>query len=317
MAPLSVQLDTAGGGQEAVDKVKSNAYDIVFMDHMMPEIDGVDATRMIRSAGEEIHQPVIIALSANVMEDARILFKEAGMDDFVGKPIDIKILTIAIKKWLSPEKIIEHDVTDMDEEADQSENEVVLQIEGLDLDTAVRALGSPMLYNKIAEEYYRTGEDRLQGITEAYGKQDWTDYTIKVHALKSSSRQIGAMKLGDMAEALEKAGKAGNIDKILSDTDATVQVFQSLLDKMAAYYPDEEEDESGKPMIDRETLNGFLDELAACCEDLELDGMEDVVGRMKQYAYEEAIQDQIKALYKAIADIDMDACEEIIGQLKK
>ena len=316
MAPLSVQLDTAGGGQEAVDKVKSNAYDMVFMDHMMPEIDGVDATRMIRSAGEKIHQPVIIALSANVMEDARILFKEAGMDDFVGKPVDIKILTTAIKKWLSPEKIIEHDISEMDTENDQSENEVVLQIEGLDLETAVRALGSPMLYNKIAEEYYRTGEDRLQGIKEAYGKQDWTDYTIKVHALKSSSRQIGAMKLGDMAETLEKAGKAGNIDKILSDTDVTVQVFQSLLDEMAAYYPDEEEDESDKPMIDRETLNGFLDELATCCEDLELDGMEEIGNRMKQYAYEESMQDQIKALYKAIADIDMDACEEIISQLK-
>ena len=312
MAPLKVQLDTADGGQEAIDKVAANTYDIVFMDHMMPEIDGVDATRTIRSAGEGSHQPVIIALSANVMEEAKRLFQEAGMNDFVAKPIEVRDLITTIKKWLPPEKIIALDGTE-EENADET---VRVQCEGLDIESAVRALGSAALYDKITEEYYRSGADRLQHITEAYEKEDWADYTIKVHALKSSSRQIGAMELGSMAEALEKAGMANDIDTIRANTGEAMETFRALLEELGKYYEQAEEDAGDKPPIDNGTLTGLLNELETACDDLDLDGMEGVGTRLKEYAYEEVVREQIAALHKAIADIDTEACTEIINNLR-
>lgn len=317
LAPLKADLETADGGQEAIDKVTANEYDIVFMDHMMPEIDGVDATRTIRAKGDEIHQPTIIALSANVMEEAKRQFTEAGMSDFVAKPVDVRQLLIAVKKWLPPEKIKENDGTELDSEDDgQQEDAVMVNIEGLDIDTAVHALGSASLYNKIAGEYYRSGDDRLNAITEAFDKEDWTDYTIKVHALKSSSRQIGAMELGDMAEALEKAGKADDIDTIKADTDKTMTVFKELLDKLSEFFGDTGEDAADKPLIDRDTLDSLLDELEADCDNLDLDGMESVDAKLMDYSYNEEMHDDIEALHKAIADIDTDVCMEIIQRLR-
>ena len=315
MAPIKVQIDTADGGQEAVDKVAANEYDIVFMDHMMPEVDGCDATKQIRSAGEGSHQPVIVALSANVMPEARKLFEEAGMNDFVGKPVDVRTLITTIKKWLPPEKIIENDGSEAEDE--QAADEILLKCEGLDIEKAVQSLGSPALFNEIAAEYYRSGADKLKDITEDYTGQKWEGYTIKVHALKSSSRQIGAMELGDMAEELEKAGKAGDIDTIMAKTDRTLAVYKELLSKMAEYYAEEETDAGDKPQIDKETLNGLLDRLANSCDELDLDGMEEVGDELKKYAYEDGTAQEIEALRKAIADIETDRCVEIIQKLRQ
>ena len=314
MAPLKVQIDTADGGQEAIDKVSANEYDIVFMDHMMPEVDGVDATRAIRGAGEGLHQPVIVALSANVMPEARKLFDEAGMNDFVGKPIDVRKLVTTIKKWLPPEKILDSDGTE--DETESQADQIKVNLPGLDIDAAVRALGSATLYNEIAAEYFRSGEDKLRSITEAYATQNWEDYTIKVHALKSSSRQIGAMELGDMAAALEAAGKAGDIDKILADTDKTMKTFRALLDDLAPYYGEPEDDDSDKPAIDRDTMLELFEKLEACCDDLDMDGMEEIAGQLKQYSYEDGLREDIAALEKAIADMETGDCVEIMNKIR-
>ena len=315
MAPLKVKLDTADGGQKAIDKVTANEYDIVFMDHMMPEIDGVDATKTIRAAGSGSHQPVIIALSANVMEEAKRLFEEAGMNDFVAKPIDVRKLVAAIRKWLPPEKIVESDGTEF-EASQENADEIILKCEELDVDTAVHGLGSASLFNKIAEEYYRSGEERLNSIMNAFDNKDWTDYTIKVHALKSSSRQIGAMELGNMAEALEKAGKADDIDTILADNDKAMSAFRALLDKMAAFYPDVEEDEGDKPPIDNEALKAFMDELEEYCDNLDLDGMEEISAKLKGYSFTDELSALIDSLNKAVSDIDTDECMSIIDQIR-
>lgn len=316
MAPLKMQIDTADGGQCAVDKVKANVYDIVFMDHMMPEVDGVDATRQIRSAGDSIHQPVVIALSANVMEEAKKLFKEVGMNDFVAKPIEVRNLITTIKKWLPAEKIVDSDAAEAAGEDDARENVERLQGAGLDTEAAIRALGSAALYDKIAAEYYRSGEDKYNSITEAFDTEDWENYTIRVHALKSSSRQIGAMELGSKAEALEKAGMARDINTIRANTEEALHEFRELLDKLSVYYQTEEEDSSDKPMIDKETLASLLGELETACDDLDLDGMEGISDKLKGYAYEEGIRGQIDALYKAIADVDTDGCMDIINELR-
>jgi CheY-like chemotaxis protein/HPt (histidine-containing phosphotransfer) domain-containing protein len=311
IAPLKAHVESVGGGQAAVDKALANDYDIIFMDHMMPVLDGVGATKAIRAA--DIKQPVIVALSANAMEEARRLFEECGMNDFVAKPIDVRALISVIKKWLPPEKIVESDGVD----AEPEDGALKIDIEGLDLEKAIRALGSAALYDKIAGEYYRSGDDKLNAIVKAFNEKDWTDYTIRVHALKSSSRQIGAMELGDMAEALEKAGKANDLDTIMADTDRTMKVYRDLLDKLAVYYDEgEEADDTDKPMMDKDTLAAILDELETACNDLDMDGMEDVDNRLKGFAYEAGAAEVVSALHKAISELDTEGCMDCIGKLR-
>ncbi|SCY80699.1 Hpt domain-containing protein [Lachnospiraceae bacterium XBB2008] len=316
LAPLKVQLDKANGGQEAIDMVAANDYDIVLMDHMMPGIDGVDATRQILESKGDSGRPIIIALSANAMEEARRLFKEAGMRDFVAKPIDVRDLVTCIRRWLPPEKIVESDGSELAHTA--SDNEVKVKSDRFDTDNAVRALGSASLYDRIAEEYYLTGPERMTEIRTAYANEDWTDYTIKVHALKSSSRQIGAMHLGDLAETLEKAGKAGDIDKIRSDTDEALTEFDCVLEELAAAYGTGDEDDADKPLIDRDTLISIMDDLEGYCDILDMDGMEDVCSGLKRYTYEEDLRGLIDSLIRAIGDMDTEECmtirDRIIGR---
>jgi len=280
----------------------------------MPEIDGVDATKTIRANSKDPLKPVIIALSANAMEEARKLFKEAGMNDFVAKPIDVRILTTKIKEWLPADKI--KSKTAEDQAAEAKEENAVFTCEDLDTETAIRALGSAVLYEKIAKEYYLSGNDKLSEIKKSYDSKDWEGYTIKVHALKSSSRQIGAMALGNMAEALEKAGKAGDTDKILADTDALLETYEDLLSKMAPHYGETKEEAVDKPAFDKSTLEGLLDEMAAACDDLDYDAAEEAMNRINSYAYEGDLKGLVADLDKAINGMDFESCLEVIDKIR-
>lgn len=311
LAPLKVRIDSATGGREAVEKAAENDYDIILMDHMMPEVDGVDATRIIRQSSSG-RQPVIIAVSANVMEEARHLFKEVGMNDFIAKPVDVEDMVTKLKKWLPADKIIEIDPMENDGEADGT----VIAIPGLDTDTAVKSLGSVALFEKIAGEYYKSGSEKLNGIMAAYSNEDWEDYTIRVHALKSSSRQIGAMELGNMAEALEKAGKAGDIHTIRNDTDETINAYKKLLERLSPYFETGKGDSADKPAMDPDTLGGLLDTLSEACDNLDMDRMEEVDEGLRQYSYEGDVAGLIDDLHKAIGEIDTDECMELVRRIR-
>ncbi|MCR5510229.1 MAG: response regulator [Lachnospiraceae bacterium] len=324
LASMNIVPDHAHGGREAVEKTISGQYDIVFMDHMMPDVDGVEATIAIRKELNSMMHPVIMALSANVMEEARKLFKSAGMNDFVAKPIEIKDLAEKVKKWLPEEKIVaraEGEISDANEPGGVSGADGAgcvadrIEYEGLDTGSALRALGSPALYDKIIEEYYKSGSDKYAGIRQAYDNEDWEDYTIRVHALKSSSRQVGAMKLGDMAEELEKAGKASDLDTIKAKTADTLQEYSAFLEALGGYYgtAGNQEDEADKPLIDPDTLHGLMDELKQACDDLDMDLMESVSERLAGYSYDDEKKSVIDELQLAISSMDTEKCEELIG----
>jgi CheY-like chemotaxis protein len=100
-----VTVDTASSGEEAVEKVKRTEYEIVFMDHMMPGMDGLDATRAIRSMGGRFDQDIIIALTANAVSGVREQFLDAGMNDFLAKPVIVTELQEILQKYLPKEKI--------------------------------------------------------------------------------------------------------------------------------------------------------------------------------------------------------------------
>ena len=316
MSPLKVKVDKADGGRKAIEMAAAKDYDIIFMDHMMPEVDGVDATKAIRKNGTDPRKPVIIALSANAMEEARKLFAESGMNDFVAKPIDVRILTSKIKEWLPSEKIIEGIPAEQGTAVPEPSAIVSLSMEELDTETAVRALGSPELYDKIAGEYFRCGEEKLASIKQAFDSEDWENYTIRVHALKSSSRQIGAMDLGSKAEALEKAGKAGDTDKIKADTDALLSDYKALLDKMSSFYEKPEEEASDKPPIDEDTLDKILEDIESACEDLDFDVLEEATGQLNEYSYEGAMKEGIDELAEAVGSMDTDACLEAVRKIR-
>ncbi|MBP1568418.1 MAG: PocR ligand-binding domain-containing protein, partial [Oscillospiraceae bacterium] len=106
LEPLNMKIDTATGAKDAINKIKEKKFDLIFMDHMMPEIDGVEATHMIRTTFPDYEDTPIIALTANAVANAKDMFLSEGLNDFVAKPIEIKDIVSKLKKWLPHEKIV-------------------------------------------------------------------------------------------------------------------------------------------------------------------------------------------------------------------
>ena len=309
-----MKCEEALSGKEAIEKVKKEKYDIIFMDHMMPEMDGIEATRIIRDTIPDAANTPIIALTANVMEGVREMFIEDGMNDFVAKPIDVRILMSVVRYWLPDYKIKEAGTVasgTMNATSQDDSSDIIYPF--LDSSTAIENLGNVTLYHKIVEEYYRSGADKADAIEKAYNSEDWKDYTIKVHAIKSASRQIGAMKLGDMAEHLEKAGNEGDLDTIRGGQGKLMNDYRDLLGKLAPYFKTEEETSATE--IDTETLKELADKLNIACDNLDMDGMEEVREEMKKYSYPESVADKVKQLYKAIDNLDTDECGRLMDEI--
>jgi YesN/AraC family two-component response regulator len=268
------------------------------MDHMMPELDGLDTTKIIRETIPQAANIPIVALTANAMEGVKEMFIEAGMDDFIAKPIDVRELVTKLRQWLPKDKIIKlDDVVDLEPEEDGE----IIEYDGLDSKRAIKSLGSKDLFEKIVKEYYRAGETKRKEIVEDYNNKAWDDYTIKVHALKSSSRQIGAYDVGDLAEEMEVAGKAGDIVSIKKKTDILLAAYDGLLEKLSKYFDNEEEiSDEDLPDIDIDTLDNIINRLAAAFDDLDMDEMEACKEEFSKYSYNEDVKAVLQNLYQAI-----------------
>ena len=315
LEPLNMQIDTALSGKEAVDKVIEKKYDIVFMDHMMPGMDGIETTRVIRRmiTGEHGKVP-IISLTANAVDGTKEMFLSEGMNDFVAKPIELRVMAAKLRQWLPPEKILKKS-RQKDAEVKPSSGEHIT-IDGLDTEEALRLLGSTELFWSVLKEYYRVIDKKYALISEYEKNEQWPEYTIEVHALKSSSRQIGAMELASVAERMEMAGKARKAELIHETTPGMLEQYFHYKQILAPYFP-EEKDNSGGKKITKDQLTGFFAKMREAMENLDMDAMEETSKAMSEFSYEGKQQECFKELKTAVEDIDTEECEAILEKWEK
>ncbi len=310
LEPLRMHVDTATSGKEAIDKISAHRYDIIFMDHMMPEIDGVETTHIIRRFYPEYDNVPIVALTANAVEGTMEMFLQEGMNDFVAKPIEIKVLVSRVKKWLPSEKIQKSILVDA--VAAPQEIKEIPQIGDLDVRTSLNLLGGEKLFWSVLKDYYRVIEQKSRTIKSYEESENLSAYTIEVHALKSASKQIGAHELSVMAAELEKAGNEGNVALIHEKTDAMLVRYRGYIAVLRPFFTEEEQDDSLKQTVTVEKLTQFFGNLRAAMEELDMDAMEAVAEEMKQYQYDENAVGLFAQLQEAVANIDIDECERIL-----
>ncbi len=310
LEPLQMKIDTALSGTEAVEKISLRHYDLIFMDHMMPEIDGVETTRLIRRFHPEYNDVPIIALTANAVSGTKEMLLKEGMNDFIAKPIELNTLIAKVAQWLPVEKVEKTDRAISNASPD-AEEEIV--VGDLDTKTAIRMLGNAKLFWTVLKDYYRVIEKKANLILELYQKEDWAAYTIEVHALKSASKQIGAMSLSDKAALMEKAGNARDTDVIRAHIESMLSQYRSYIPVLAPFF--EEENKGGENgTVTDELLSGFFVDMRAALEELDIDLMESVSEAMGHYSYREGEDVLFERLKEAVANIDIDACEEIIKE---
>lgn len=233
LAMYKCKITLAASGFEALDLLEAgNRYDIIFMDHMMPKMDGVEATKRIRNMDTEYTKNVpIIALTANAMKGVEKTFIDAGMDDFIAKPVEVKLLEKALEKWISPDKKALRI-----EEAAKPQTECSIIIDGVDTATALEKFsGDEDTYRDILTVTYNDGSKKIRKLQEYVDAGDFNAYTIEVHALKSVCASIGAFTLSQLAYKHECAGKNGDHRFIENDCATLISEFEQLLSNIRPY----------------------------------------------------------------------------------
>ncbi len=316
LSPLEMHIDTALSGGEAIYKIRDKKYDLIFMDHMMPEMDGVEATGIIRKLPGENGQVPILALTANAVEGTREMFIGGGMNDLVTKPIELKDIVSKLRKWLPPEKI--HKKQRKGKEAKHSGQSGMtsqvtnISIDGLDVQKAMGFLGNEELFWAVLKEYYRVIDKKYAVIQKYEQEEKWHEYTIEVHSLKSASRQIGAFELAETAEQMEVAGKAQNAELIHKITPGMLAEYIFYKSILAPYFTKEDEAKGDKQISGGELAEYFA-QMRDALDNLDMDTVESIIQSMNQYSYGSEQDGFFEQLKNAVDDMDAERCEEILN----
>lgn len=316
LEPLKMKIDTVLSGKEAIGKISVYKYDVILMDHMMPELDGVETTHIIRRFHPEYADVPIIALTANAVEGTREMFMKEGMNDFVAKPIELRILAAKMKQWLPADKVkkISAEEIGVIQKGEEAKEEIA-PIADLDIAYSMKLLGSEKLFWNVLRDYYRVIEKKAELLKELEQKEDWDNYTIEAHALKSASKQIGAMALSDLAAAMEKAGSDKDGETIHSHTDDMLEKYRSYLPILEGYFQEEEgDDDDARVAITSEVQDRLFVDMRDALENLDMDRMEEVAEEMRRYRYQDWETELLQKLYDAVEEMDVDTCEGILSE---
>ena len=296
----------------------------------MPEMDGIETLGALKKleGNLSIDSPCI-ALTANAGERAREEYMEAGFNDYLSKPVNGELLEKMLMEILPKEKVKEADDTHVDlKEAEgygESENtadsggavnnapenmDVLDNLSGIDLAEAEKNCGSRELLTDVVKEFLISINSKADNIEKFAQEKDYRNYTVTVHALKSSARLIGAMELSEKAAYLEKCGNDENESEIQEKTPQLLELYRSYNEKLAAINGDV--DESSFPEIDEEELIGAFRDMKELLEAYDFDTADGIMNMLSEYRVPKAYKEKYDKVKELMAAVDRDALLEIL-----
>jgi CheY-like chemotaxis protein len=311
LRPTQIKITTASSGPECLEILDKKKFDVVLLDHMMPDMDGIETNAIIK---ERFPDLPVYALTANNMADADEFYKSHGFMGYLSKPIDSAVMEKTLMQHLG-DKIIEKPATDMvvNEPTDLPDNlQWLKEVDGLNTDEGIINSGGVSVYTISIKDFYGTIDYNADTIEEAYNANDIKLYTVKVHALKSSARIVGAAELSALAERLEEAGKKNDIDFINGNTKKLLTDYRAYKEKLARLAEEDKADEEEKPDIDLDELSGAYEALSELVQQMDYDGAEMVISEVRQYKLPNKDHKKFEELEKALKRFDWDAMENLL-----
>ncbi|WP_160687810.1 response regulator [Clostridium sp. C2-6-12] len=236
MKSYGVDVTTAKSGKECIALLNANRYDIIFMDHLMPEMDGIETTKRIRKMKDDYYRDVIIiALSASIAPNIYSVYIKNGFNDFLEKPINTFKLNDFLRTYLPRKYIIE---TKLFNNKESGLGEIL--IKDVDTKKAIQNCGGIIdNYLSLLSVAYNDGKNKIKLIKDYALKEDITNYTIEVHALKTVANLIGHDKLAQLSKRHEIAGTNNNLSFILKNVDFLLASYDELLNNIKSVLPEE------------------------------------------------------------------------------
>ena len=360
-----IQITTAESGFDALEKAKTEPFDVIFIDHMMPKMDGIEMIKNLRADDSSVNQHTIcVALTANVMGGVKEQYLSADFEDYLAKPIEPKLLEEMLVKYLPTNKVqlavsreqgtvgseqsesrnlAYHDLGDSDIRQNDTPRHAELvsaslfkTIFDIDIASALRNCGTEEVFLEAVKNFRESIEEKSNLIEEYAKSEDWKNYTILVHALKSSARLIGATDLSEKAKELEAAGdeilRAAQNDNNVSLSGTTRQSIAektpALLSEYRAYFTklapltgdfgihqDDTTRHAERSEASQITPDQVTDALSALREVVsvfDFDSADSIIKELDSYEMPADFAEKYQKIRKAVRDVDQNAVMELL-----
>jgi len=327
-----VQIDTAGSGDECISLYKSRYYDVIFLDHMMPDKDGIETLKEMKEITDVPNPKTpIVCLTANAISGMREMYINEGFDDYLTKPIDAERLEMILLQYIPKDKIEapsdgevgEEAGNEGDNEGDYCVPEFIFKLDDIDVNSGVIYCGSRESYMNTLRMYLDSAPKNEEDIENYWNLRDLKNLTIKFHTLKSTSRLIGALKLGDFAGQLERAGESGDADTIEKEIGKLLSEYRKLVRKLEPLNETENDktenaatengaERDDRPLISEQDMEKAYAELNRFCVEFDYDSVVDIVKALNEYRFPEDEAERFSAVKMAVENFDYDLIPGIL-----
>ncbi len=319
-----IRIDTADSGMKTLELVKRKKYDIIFLDHMMPEMDGIETLHRLKGREGNMNPATpVIVLTANAVSGSREMYIAEGFTDYMTKPVSYLTLKKGLMRYLPEDKIQKKPAGEAsDESVSGGEMSGVLSgIEGIDVSEGIINTGDEATLIDVMRGFYGAIEEASDRLERELAELEIRNYTVHVHALKSSARLIGASELSGLALQMENTGNAyqkavasGDMDgaaSALSELEKgnpeLLSLYRSYKERLSPIAPDiNEEGEEGLPPVSEEELKEMLMAVREFAEAFDMDTVDSVMGQIGQYSIPEERKELISSLKNAVRNVDRD-----------
>ena len=315
-----IKVDTVLSGRQALEAVKENTYDILFIDHRMPEMDGIQTLHAMKQLPDnKSYNKPCIALTANAISGVKKMYLNEGFDDYLSKPVNPAKLEEMIRQYLPAEYIEESpDINStLSAENPSKENsdilEKLLSIKEISIDEALRNCGSEEVLISTIKQYYSSIDKKALELQQYFESKDWNNYGIKVHALKSTSRLVGALELSKLAEHLENSTNINDINEINNKHKFLIDSFLALKNQLKPLF-DTEKKPSSKSKISKKTLSQKIKKLQEYADSFDIDGLDSIINELSKVSLPIDFSQKFDKLSQAVQNVDFKSLRNLLSE---
>ena len=333
---LQMEIHEAAGGFACLDMVTKQPYDLIFLDHMMPDLDGVETIKKMRTLDNNLcKETPVIALTANALSGAREMYLDIGFSDYLSKPFQPEKLEEMLQEYLPKEKVVAVDNSELPKKRDKILNFAdggFPDVEGMDwkyaasvqpnaeflLDVILMFISLLKSEAQVLKQKYNillemlaTNPSESEEVLEA-----WRQYRVKVHAMKTSAAMIGAVSLSSFARLLEDFSKKRIIEPIKELTDIFLEEWLSYEERLSVFKVNEGNMENEKKFSASAILD-LLSSLDAAMEDMDVDTADEIIKQIKCHEMPDNLMELVEQLASAVINLDIQMEHEIVKKLRE
>lgn len=323
-----LEVDTAADGPSAIKLCKTRQYPIIFLDHMMPDMDGVETMKQIRQLSPYYHyggESKIIVLTANAVNGVRKSLMSEGFDEYLGKPMNFKQLERLFTRFLPADCITYENENDAPtDNVLAPEDTAFLKDTLTDVDTSIGIAncgGQLEDYLNVLEIAYNYGEKQLNELYQLHEQKDYKNYTIKVHSMKSMSRNLGAVAISDMAKAQEEAGNKNDPAYIDEHMQSLLDAYRSLLRNIESvlrhYGYLTVSENTDIELLPEDTIQLIFLKIHQYIDAFDFTKIFDLLEEVKKYELPETYQKVFEQLNTLMDELSIDEINELLAKYQK